>query len=473
VVFNSLTFLVFLAVVLVVYWLAPLSWTARKGFLLGMSVLFYGAWRVEYLAIIAVSLLVDFHVGRAMAAAEDGRRRKALLVISLVSNLGMLAYFKYANFALDNARSLFDLFGWEVAVPRSDFLLPVGISFYTFQTLSYTIDIYRRQMPPWRSLLDFSLFVTFFPQLVAGPIVRAADFRDQVDAPPRVPGHVFVWGLTLAIWGLFQKVVLSDALLAGPADLVFLAAEPVGVRDAWLGTLAFAGQIYFDFAGYSLAAIGIAAMLGFTLPDNFRAPYAARGFGDFWRRWHISLSSWLRDYLYISLGGNRGTRAQTSRNLMATMLLGGLWHGASWNFVLWGALHGGYQVAERYVRRVTDSVAWLQGRAGQLLGMFATFLLTCWAWVPFRAPDLPTTLSVWQALLGFATPTTLIGSRDSALVALVTVAMLVGHSIARDTTLEALATRVPWPVRAVLLGVLLYLIATNLEQGRAFLYFQF
>ena len=273
-----------------------------------------------------------------------------LLVISLIGNLGMLCFFKYGGFLLDNFVALVNLVGLDFHPAKPNIILPAGISFYTFTTLCYTIDMYNRKSEPVKSLLDFSLFVTFFPHLVAGPIVRPPQLVPQFESPRKANQQQMLQGLFLVSLGLFMKVVLADTMLASSSDTVFNFPAPLLAVDAWLGVLAFSGQIFFDFAGYSTCAIGVAMCLGFVLPENFRYPYAAIGFSDFWRRWHITLSSWLRDYLYIPIGGNRKGEVRTYVNLMITMLLGGLWHGASWTFVVWGALHGTYLCVERLIR---------------------------------------------------------------------------------------------------------------------------
>ena len=264
---------------------------------------------------------------------------------------GMLGYFKYGTFLLENFRLAMLAWGVDYQPPEMDIVLPVGISFYTFATMSYTLDIYLRRAQPARNFLDYALFVTFFPHLVAGPIMRPTELVPQFEQPRRANANQLCFGLALMTLGLFQKVVLADGFLAGPAEAVYDGMKAPGALDAWIATLAFSGQIFCDFAGYSTTAIGAAMCLGFAMPDNFRFPYAAIGFSDFWRRWHITLSTWLRDYLYIPLGGNRHGEARTYMALMATMLLGGLWHGASWTFVVWGGLHGIYLAAERLLRR--------------------------------------------------------------------------------------------------------------------------
>ncbi|MGW8283253.1 MAG: MBOAT family O-acyltransferase, partial [Gemmatimonadota bacterium] len=299
--FNSLTFVLFFNLVLALH-NAPLPWKTKKVNLLIASYLFYAAWNPPFVLLLWLSTMVDWWVARRIYDTDVQRKRRALLGVSLAVNLGMLGYFKYGGFLLENWAALMSAIGVTWTAPGWDIVLPVGISFYTFQTLAYSLDVYLRRARPADSLLDFALFVTFFPQLVAGPIVRPTQLIPQFQSPVRANRSQLLWGLGLMTLGLFEKVVIADGALAPAADAVFGADKAVPFSDAWLGTLAFAGQIFSDFAGYSTVAIGAALCLGFSLPDNFRFPYAAIGFSDFWRRWHISLSTWLRDYLYIPLG---------------------------------------------------------------------------------------------------------------------------------------------------------------------------
>ena len=303
--FNSLTFVVFFVVVVTLYW-SIASWTARKNLLVVASYIFYGAWNPPFAALLFSTTAMDFWLGRQIAKAKDRHSKRRWLVASVCMNLSMLGFFKYGNFLLQNFQWLVARLGIIYQPPHLDILLPVGISFYTFHSLSYTLDIYRGVLQPTRSLRDFILAVSFFPQLVAGPIVRAGDFLPQLVRPQPLRTGQFLWGLALMTLGLFEKIVLADTLLSGSADRVFDYAGPLVALDSWTGVIAFAGQIFFDFAGYSICAIGAALTLGFHLKDNFRFPYAAIGFSDFWRRWHISLSTFLRDYLYIPLGGMFG-----------------------------------------------------------------------------------------------------------------------------------------------------------------------
>ena len=392
--FNSLTFLAFFLAVLTLHY-SPLSWTSKKLFLLVGSYLFYAAWNPPFVALIWLSTAVDWYVAGWMSKVASLRQRRGLLILSLGTNLGLLGFFKYAGFILDNFVSAAQQLGVSFTPVDFGILLPVGISFYTFQTLSYTIDVYRGRLQPADSLIDFALFVTFFPQLVAGPIVRASEFLPQLTTEKRATSTQMGWGLGLLTLGLFEKVVVADSWMAPAADLVYDSAPLAGPVSAWLGTLAFSAQIFFDFAGYSTCAIGIALCLGFVLPDNFRSPYAAIGFSDFWRRWHISLSSWLRDYLYIPLGGNRRGRRRTYVNLGLTMLLGGLWHGASWQFVIWGGLHGAYLGIERWLRQRE-----LTPRIPAVPAALLTYLLVLITWVFFRAQSFEDSwylLHAWSA----------------------------------------------------------------------------
>ena len=330
--FNSLEFWIFLPLVLLFSRLLPRR--PRNLFLLVASYLFYMWWDARFIVLIVASTLVDFLVGRSLHEAR-GRSRSWLLVASLAANLGLLGFFKYYNFL---AGSVASLLGVSTRTLHLNIVLPVGISFYTFQSMSYTIDIYRGKLEPVKRLTDFALYVAFFPQLVAGPIVRAREFFPQL-FQWQPPSHERTEkGISLILIGLIKKMVLADHF-ARISDLYFgdVAAHP-GAWAAWSATFAFAMQIFFDFSGYTDIARGCGRLLGYEFPVNFRRPYLAASITEFWRRWHISLSSWLRDYLYIPLGGNRRGNWRTYENLMVTMLLGGLWHGASWNFVLWGAI---------------------------------------------------------------------------------------------------------------------------------------
>jgi alginate O-acetyltransferase complex protein AlgI len=470
--FNSYTFILFFALV-VLFMRGHASWTTKKAFLLVASYGFYAAWNPPFVILLWISTTVDWWIVRIMANTENRLRRKLLLMASLVANLGLLGFFKYGTFAVENVQVLLAAVGVQYQPPPLDIVLPVGISFYTFQTLSYTIDAYRRQIKPASSFLDFALFVTFFPQLVAGPIVRAADFLPQTQKEPIPSGAQVSWGLSLMVLGLFEKVVLADGLFAPIVEKVYDSNQTPSPMASATATLAFAGQIFCDFAGYSTIAIGAAMVLGFWLPDNFRFPYAAIGFSDFWRRWHISLSTWLRDYLYVSLGGNRVGSVNTYRNLLLTMLLGGLWHGASWNFVIWGALHGIYLIAERVLVRLAGG--WRIWRTGMArVGLcVATFACVCLAWVFFRAPTLDRALEVLRGLTPFAQHQIYVSSADVVITTVAMGGLLIAHWTLRDTTIEAAAARTPVWARIGALALMLLAIFLSPGEDRAFIYFQF
>src|SRR6266446_1005818 len=425
--FNSLTFVVFFVVVVTMYW-SIRSWEARKNFLVVASYIFYGAWNPPFAALLFSTTAMDFWLGRQIGKAKNPRSKRIWLVASVCMNLSMLGFFKYGNFLLQNFQSLLAQVGIIYQPPHLDILLPVGISFYTFHSLSYTLDIYRGVLRPTKSLRDFILAVSFFPQLVAGPIVRAGDFLPQLLHPPRLKNGQFLWGLVLMTLGLFQKIVLADTMLSGSADRVFDYPGPLVALDSWAGVLAFAGQIFFDFAGYSLCAIGAALTLGFHLKDNFRFPYAAIGFSDFWRRWHISLSTFLRDYLYIPLGGNQARPFRAALNLVIVMFLGGLWHGAAWTFVVWGLLHGSYLVIERVIRVLFENKAWANTLPTRVLVGFATYGAVCIAWVFFRSSDFTIASRMLNGMFGrHPHGDAILSTREILQIVLVTIAMIAAH----------------------------------------------
>ncbi|HEX8794450.1 MAG TPA: MBOAT family protein [Polyangiaceae bacterium] len=471
-VFNSLTFLVFFAVVLLLYNL-PFSWRAKKGMLLVASYLFYAGWNPPFIVLLWASTVVDWLVARQIHLQETPQRRKAWLVVSLVVNLGFLGFFKYGGFALENWNHLAGALAIPTTPVKWSIILPVGISFYTFHSMSYTLDIYWKRVKPIPNLFDFALFVAFFTQLVAGPILRTSDLVPQFEKPRRATRDQFFWGLFLLSLGMFEKVVLADGGLAPTADAVYGANDPVGFVDAWLGTLAFGGQIFCDFAGYSTAAVGAAMCMGFSIPNNFLNPYGALGFSDFWRRWHISLSTWLRDYLYIPLGGNRRGTGRTYANLMITMLLGGLWHGASWTFVAWGFLHGLYLAVERFIRDRVKTVR-VSGAAVKGAIALVTFGLVHVAWVFFRAKTFGGAWSLLAAMAGLhrsAAP--LLPTVKIAETVVFVAAIVATHTYMRNRKLEDVVKQAP--AQAVALGWAFMMLAVILTQGTAdgFIYFQF
>ena len=404
--FDSLTFVLFLAATCGLFY-ACRSVKSQKVVLLVASYLFYAAWNPYFTFLIVFSTLVDWFVADKIIHAQKASVKRNWLLVSLTSNLGLLGYFKYGGFLLDNFVTSMALMGIDYIPPDINIILPIGISFYTFQTLSYTIDAYRGERKQSASLLDFSMYVSFFPQLVAGPIVRAHDFLPQCSEKKVFNIDNLGWGSFLIVNGLFTKVVLSDTFLAPFVDEVYEGYRQAGTVQAWTAIFAFSGQIFFDFSGYSLCALGTAKLVGYTLPWNFHSPYSALGFSDFWRRWHISLSSWLRDYLYISLGGNRKGAFRTYVNLMITMFLGGLWHGASWQFVIWGVCHGTYLIVEHGLKKVVRiPKAWIN--QARLLLALITFFIVSLTWLPFRARSMDQVNTLLSTLFNFKHPTLII-----------------------------------------------------------------
>src|SRR5437879_2315705 len=471
--FNSLTFVVFFAVVVTLYW-SIRSWNARKNLLVTASYIFYGAWNPPFAALLFSTTAMDYWLGARIARAQGPRSRKLWLVGSVAMNLSMLGFFKYGNFLLDNFQWLLARIGVIYHPPHLDILLPVGISFYTFHSLSYTLDIYRGVLQPTRSLRDFVLAVSFFPQLVAGPIVRAGDFLPQLVRRPGLQIGQFMGGLLLMTLGLFEKIVLADTMLAGSADRIFGYAGPLVALDSLLVVLAFGSQIFLDFAGYSTCAIGAALCLGFHLKDNFRFPYAAIGFSDFWRRWHISLSTFLRDYLYIPLGGNRVAWTRAAINLVIVMFLGGLWHGAAWTFVVGGLLHVFYLVIEHGSRALIGARAWTKNFAVKLLLGLVTYGAVCLAWVFFRASDFTIAMRMLRGMFGgHPHGDAILATRELLQCGLVTFFMMLAHWSLRETNIETAVTRLPrWIVTAAWALMACAIILTQ-GSSNAFIYFQF
>jgi alginate O-acetyltransferase complex protein AlgI len=470
-VFNSLTFAAFFAIVLALHAM-PFSWTVRKINLLVASYIFYAAWNPPFVILLWISTVVDWFAAKKLVTAVHPWARRGWMTISVVANLGMLGFFKYGNFLLANFSALLLAAGVHYQPPQYDIVLPIGISFYTFATMSYTLDVYLRRAAPARNFLDYALFVTFFPHLVAGPIMRPTELVPQFAEPRRATSQQLYFGLALMTLGLFEKIVLADGFLAGPVESVFDSDKIPGALDSWAATLAFGSQIFCDFAGYSTTAIGVAMCLGFAFPDNFRFPYAAIGFSDFWRRWHITLSSWLRDYLYIPLGGNRHGEARTYASLMMTMLLGGLWHGANWTFVVWGGLHGFYLAAERALR------VGLKGyRPGPLallaLGML-TYLLVNVAWVFFRAKTFSRAWMMLSGMLGLnAGPAPILAAVYLIVIAIIVVSLVCVHWLMRNRTLESVVAQTPAVVITGVWAVMATAIMLEHGSGNAFIYFQF
>ncbi len=399
--FNSFIFLIFLGVVLPIYLLLPRRY--KSSLLLVASYVFYGYWDWRFCSLLLVSTVADFFIGRALDQATDEAARKRWLMLSMTINLGILAFFKYFNFFADSFQTFVSPFGMQLDYLHLNIILPVGISFYTFQTMSYTIDIYRGKLRPTTSFLNFALFVSFFPQLVAGPIERATQLLPQMSRLRNPTSEQLKQGMVLVVLGLFKKVMIGDAC-GRIVDRVFAQMDYYSSVELLMALVLFSVQIYADFSGYSSIARGVAKLLGIELMRNFEQPYLSTNITEFWRRWHISLSSWLRDYLYISLGGNRKGVSRTYINLMLTMLLGGLWHGASWNFVIWGGLHGVYLAVHKWmlgdqkvvmtptVRGVSDAVVLFSKGV-------ATYLLVLLTWLFFRAQTFTEVITFFSKML--------------------------------------------------------------------------
>ncbi len=471
--FNSLTFIAFFAIVVLLHSL-PFSWRTRKINLLIASYVFYAAWNPPFILLLWGSTLIDWKVAHWIDRTEDPVRRRLVMLLSVVFNLGMLGYFKYGGFLLRSFQSLAATVGIDYTPPAWDIVLPIGISFYTFVTMSYTLDVYLRRARPGDSFLNFALFVTYFPHLVAGPILRPTDLLPQFERESRATRQQVRWGLMLMTLGLFNKIVIADGLLAPVADKVYGAKDALTALDAWLGTLAFSGQIFCDFAGYTTTAIGASLVLGISLIDNFRYPYAAVGFSDFWRRWHISLSTWLRDYLYVPLGGNRKGPGRTYVNLMLTMLLGGLWHGAAWTFVVWGGLHGLFLVGERFLKQAWGHLAMWKSWTGRLLLGVLTYALVNVTWVFFRAHDFPKAWLVLGAMLGFGpTGKPVLTTWLIVSVTVPVAAMLAIHAYMRDRELHIEVARRPVVLVGLAWAAMLFLTVATQGGSNAFIYFQF
>jgi alginate O-acetyltransferase complex protein AlgI len=466
--FDRPTFWVFFAFAYLAWRKLPFG--AAKTATLFASLLFYGWFSFWYLPLILASACVDFAAAIKIAGAPTPRARRGWLVLSLCANLGLLSFFKYAPFAVDNARWVALQLGLEPPPPLEDWILPVGISFFTFQSMTYTIDTYRGLITPVRSFRDFLLYISFFPQLVAGPIVRARSFLPQLRARTALPPIALQAGLYEIALGLFLKVVVADNL-APAVEQCFdrMPLERLSPAQAWLGTFYFGGQIFADFAGYSAIAIGLARVMGLTFPENFKAPYIATSLSEFWRRWHVSLSTWLRDYLYIPLGGNRHGPARTYMALFLTMLLGGLWHGASWNFVLWGGAHGAGLAVERALtrgRRKPNGLVALVRWAAVLLFVHLT-------WVFFRAQGFERAIGMLERMLvapwreGWGA-----GEFNNARYVVFLVPIAIVH-LARLLEEKRLLPS-PAYVRAALAGLMLALLfVVGRPSPSAFLYFQF
>lgn len=464
--FNTALFAVFFIAFFVLYRIVAKSTITRTWLIVIGGALFYAAWDYRFLPLLFGTALLDFFIARAIADSGDQHRKKRLLTTSIVLNLGVLAFFKYTDFLIGTVWSVRGLFAAAGSAPVTGIILPVGISFYTFQSMSYTIDVYRGELAARRHPRDFLAAVSFFPHLVAGPIIRATTLVPQFENIDALSWRKTRLGFLSIGAGLLNKTIAD--LLAPQAEAIFNSTEPHTVLETWTGVLAFAGQIYGDFSGYTEIAIGVALLLGFTLPANFDLPYIASSPADFWRRWHISLSTWLRDFLFVPLGSSRGGRWYAYRNLMLTMVLGGLWHGASWTFVLWGAYQGLLLVGTSALGPVTRRFPKWFSRIG---GIALTFYLVMIGWVLFRSSTFRGALNILRDM-HHATVSTAPTRATWTTFALVAATIPACHLISLLPRLRFFSNRgalFMWP----LVVVMMILAVVFGGSGNTFIYFQF
>jgi alginate O-acetyltransferase complex protein AlgI len=468
--FPTIEFAIFFAVVFPLTWLLNDLNTAKKWFLVAASYFFYAAWRADFTLILLTSSVVNFCLALLLGRLADGRGRLALLWLGIAVNLGVLGAFKYYNFFAASTMNLASTVGWNLQIPFFEVGLPIAISFLTFHALSYIIDVYHRKLAPTRSLVDILLYISFFPHLIAGPIVRAKAFLEQTVQRSNPKDIRLGFAVFLIVGGLFKKVIVANYLSTDFVDGVFRSPTEYSRLDLLLGMYAYALQIYCDFSAYTDIAIGIANLLGYQFPQNFNQPYRALSVQDFWRRWHMTLSFWLRDYLYIPLGGNRGGALFTYRNILITMVLGGLWHGASLSFIIWGLLHGLALVVERTLgvtgpgghRLVPAAVSWL-----------VAFHFVCLTWVFFRAPSLDGALAYLSALVAgdaiwstTVTPLVLLMLAFGALTQIIPDAWFERLEVRYDRASIAVKVALPFAV--------IFLVAVAAPGGvPPFIYFQF
>jgi len=468
--FPTLTFGLFFLVTFAVVWSAPSNeW--RKILLLVASWYFYGAWDWRFVPLLIFSALGNWAIARGLEHPRFAGRRKALLLTGVALNLAVLGFFKYFDFFTEQLAGTLTALGFERDIPMLQVILPIGISFFTFQGISYVIDVYRARVPAAR-LIDILLLMSFFPHLVAGPIVRAADLVPQFQEKPKLDRSMVSMALLLIVWGLFKKAVIASELAVNFVDPVFADPTAHSAFDLIIAAYGYAVQIYCDFSAYSDMAIGLAALFGYRFPRNFNQPYRALSLQDFWRRWHMSLSQWLRDYLYIeALGGSRGGEAKTYRNLMLTMLLGGLWHGANWTFVIWGGIHGGVLAIERYW---TAHAPKERRRLPDWAKLLITFHVVLLAWIFFRAPSFADAMTYlggivmpWRGPTAFtATPLILLLIAFGLAIHAAPQRWL-GDAAVRIRTMPA------WQVGAALIAVMLVIDAMRFEGVAPFIYYRF
>ncbi len=476
--FNSIDFAIFLPIVFLIYWfITNKNLKLQNAFLVVASYFFYGWWDWRFLALIIFSTLLDYWVVRLMAQKTKVLNRKILLWVSILVNLGFLGFFKYYNFFLDNFAQAFSLFGMPISARSLSIILPVGISFYTFQTLSYSIDVYRKKLKPTTDVVAFAAFVSFFPQLVAGPIERATHLLPQFYKRRQFEYHKAIDGLRQILWGFFKKIVIADNC-AYFVNIIFEAPQDYSASTLVLGAILFAFQIYGDFSGYSDIAIGTARLFGFNLMQNFAFPYFSRDIAEFWRRWHISLSTWFRDYLYIPLGGSRGSKIKVVRNIFIIFIVSGFWHGANWTFIIWGALNALYflpllltNINRSHLEIVAVHKKWPSVR--DFLKIILTFGLTTLAWIFFRAENIT---HAFQYIRGICNITifSIPEIRPTNLLLLIVFFLIIEWWGRRDKyALESFALKWKRPIRFALYYILIILIFSFKRNNQTFIYFQF
>lgn len=466
--FSEIRFFIFFAVVLYFYWSLKNN-RNRKVWLLVCSYFFYGSWDWRFLSLIIISTLVNYKIGRDITRYDDHKKQKQILLLGICFNLGILGFFKYFNFFTESTVSFAQILGISLNYNTLQILLPLGISFYTFESISYIVDVFSKKLTASGKLLNFALFIAFFPKLIAGPIIRPHDFLPQL-TQQRSFVNVDVRGyLILFLTGFFKKACLSDNL-SPFVDAYFKTPSAYSVWSAWVAVLFYAVQIYCDFSGYSDMAIASAGLLGYKLPENFNAPYFSSNITEFWRRWHISLSTWLKDYLYIPLGGSRGSKLFIYRNLMLTMVLGGLWHGASWNFIIWGFMHGLALILQKELVEFSKFSSLLTA-ISKFIGTLLTFYWVCIAWIFFRAMNFTTAFEAVKAFVFFQSS----GINELQIPGITLFAMLaVLHWIAYKKIWGQWGRSLPTPIFAAAFGVLVaFAIALPPLTSQPFIYFQF
>ena len=473
--FNSLAFLGFLVAVVGFHSL-PLPWVVRKFNLLVASYVFYAAWNPWFTLLLVFATLTNWTAARVISKWDTfPGRRSAVLWLDVVLNIGLLSAFKYGNELLGVAQWVAGPWGLSLETTRNTILLPVGLSFFTFQALSYTIDVYRRTITPAKSLLDFGLFVSFFPVLLAGPLLRAGAFLPQCEQPRRAAQELSL-AATLITLGLFVKIAVADFLLAPVVRQVFDHTTHADTLSSWIGILAFAGQDYCDFAGYATCAMGVGVSLGFSLPENFRAPFASVGFRDLWQRWHITLVAWMRDYVFLSLGGVYKGYRRAAVNVMIVFLLIGLWHGAATTYVIFGLLHGVYLIVETMLQRSPIRRLQLWNTSiGTFSLWLATMLLCCVAFVFYRSETIEQSWSVLSAMAGMVHTShpVVLADFDVVATAIVIECLVIAHWLRRNLSVIEVIDSIPWWITSLCLGLMLLAILATSGESQSFLYFRY